>query len=79
MLDTGLWIDCSAPSAHPLSETCTYVEEEEALSMVCILTVFWVGQQAMTNISTLLVFRIPWHHGGSGVVCCRVVKVNDEA
>ena len=35
-----------------------------------------MGNPLMTNISTLLVFVIPWHHRGSGVVsqnCCRTI------
>src|SRR5882762_9542335 len=64
------------PHLPTLTETWTHVVGEGALTMVYVLTVCWgwmTGNALMTNISTLLVFTIPWHYVGSGVVlqsCC---------
>jgi hypothetical protein len=74
-LDFGYWtLDRLLCIICPptLGDLYTYVEGEEAHNGM-FFNSFWVRQWAMTNISTLLVFTILWHHGGSGVGCRRVV------
>jgi len=75
LLDTGLQIDCPAPSAHTLGDLDTCCGERGSNNGMCFNSLLgWMtGNTLMTNISTQLVFMILWHYGGSGVVlqnCC---------